>query len=324
MYSTLYPKAERIFSYLPSGSRTLVLEYVNHLIHRQLSPGTIKGRIYNLDHFFQHLAEERREDLCQLCKQDVRSFAEALSSRKLSASGVNGHLKTLRSFFAYMVDEDYRDKNPVLRRYYVEEERRLPRPMSEADVGVFVAHLKAPRERAVFLLMLRSGLRVGEVCRVQVSDINWPLKNLIVYNGKGKVDRVAYFSKDVEQALELWLHTRGYLSGYCFASPYKLDRPIHSNSIGNWMAKILARCGLQGKGYTPHTLRHTFATNMLNAGMDLTVLRDLMGHKDSNQTLMYAQLSNQTIRSSYDRAVRQIEEEMALFKEVAGELSKRI
>jgi site-specific recombinase XerD len=145
-----------------------------------------------------------------------------------------------------------------------------------------------------------------------------------VYNGKGKVDRVAYFSKDVEQALELWLHTRGYLSGYCFASPYKLDRPIHSNSIGNWMAKILARCGLQGKGYTPHTLRHTFATNMLNAGMDLTVLRDLMGHKDSNQTLMYAQLSNQTIRSSYDRAVRQIEEEMALFKEVAGELSKRI
>ena len=318
MYSELYPKAERIFSYVPCGSRKLVLEYVNHLIHRQLSPGTIKNTMYNLDHFFQYLAEEKREDISQVCKQDVRSFAETLSARKLSASGINGHLKMLRGFFVYLVDEDYCTKNPVLHWYYVEQERRLSRPMSETDVRIFVAHLKTPRDRAVFLLMLRTGLRVGEVSRLQVSDIHWPHKNLIVYNGKGKVDRVVYFSRDAEQALELWLPTRGYLSAYCFASFRTLDRPINPIIIGQWMAKILAQCGLAGKGYTPHTLRHTFATNMLHAGMDLTVLRDLMGHKNSNMTLMYAQLSNQTIRSSYDRAVRHVEGERALLKEVTG------
>jgi integrase/recombinase XerD len=319
MYSTLSPKAEKIFSYLPSGSRALVLEYVKHLIHRQLSPGTIQITMYNLDHFFQHLAEAKRADLCQLCKQDVRSFAEALSTRKLSASTVNLHLKMLRGFFAYLVDEEYRANNPVLRRYYVEEARRLPRPMTEADVGVFVAHLHAPRDRAAFLLMLRSGLRVSEVGRLQVSDIHWSHKNLIVYNGKGNVDRVVYFSQDAEQALQLWLHTRGYLSAYCFPAPSRLDQPIRRNSIEKWMAKILAQCGLQGKGYTPHTLRHSFATSMLNAGMDFPVLRDLMGHKSADQTLMYAQLSDQTIRGSYDRAVRQVEDEMALLQEVAGE-----
>jgi integrase/recombinase XerD len=322
MYSELYPKAERIFSYLPDKSRNLVLEYVNHLIHRQLSPGTIKNTIYNLDHFFHYLAEEKREDISQVCKQDVRSFAETLSARKLSASGINGHLKMLWGFFVYLVDEEYCDKNPVLHRYYVEQERRLPRPMSEKDLRIFVAHLNTPRDRVVFLLMLRTGLRVGEVSRIQLSDIHWPQQNLIVYNGKGKVDRVVYFSNDAEQALQLWLHTRGYISAYCFAASLNLDRQVNPIIIGQWMAKILAQCGLEGKGYTPHTLRHTFATTMLNAGMDLTVLRDLMGHKNSNMTLMYAQLSNQTIRSSYDRAVRQVEGEMALLKEGADELSE--
>lgn len=319
MYSTLYPKAERIFSYLPSGSRDLVLEYVNHVIHRQLSPGTITGMMYNLDHFFHDLAEEKREDLSQVCKQDIRSFVEALNARTLSGSTVNGHLKSLRGFFAYLVDEEHCANNPVLHRYYVEEARRLPRPMREADVAVFLAHLKTPRDRAVFLLMLRTGLRVGEVSRLQVRDIDWPHKHLIVHNGKWKVDRVVYFSRDAEQALQVWLHTRGYLSAFCFASPRNLDRPIHVTSIEQWMANIVRQCGLQGKGYTPHTLRHTFATSMLNAGMDVTVLRDLMGHKTLNMTLMYAQLSNQTLRSSYDRAVRHVEGgETALLKEVAG------
>lgn len=95
---------------------------------------------------------------------------------------------------------------------------------------------------------------------------------------------MAYFSQDAEQALEVWLQTRGYLSAYCFAASRKRDRPVNPQNIRRWMLTILAQCGLEGKGYTPHTLRHTFATTMLNAGMDLTVLRDLMGHKNSNMT----------------------------------------
>jgi site-specific recombinase XerD len=318
MYSALYPKAERIFSYVPDKSRKLVLEYINHLIHRQMSPGTIKNTIYNLDHFFTYLSEEKREDITQIRKQDVRLFAENLSARKLSPSGINGHLKMLRGLFVYLVDEDYCLKNPVLHRYYVEMERRLPRPMSEEDQRIFIAHLKTPRDRAVFLLMLRTGLRAGEVSRLQVSDIHWPHKNLIVYNGKGKVDRVVYFSDDAAQGLQVWLHTRGYISAYCFAAHFKRDRPVNPMMIIQWMANILSQCGLGDKGYTPHTLRHTFATNMLNAGMDLTVLRDLMGHKNSNMTLTYALLSNQTIRNSYERAVRHVEGEAALLKEAVG------
>ncbi len=228
----------------------------------------------------------------------------------------------MRGLFVYLVDEDYCTKNPVRYRYYVEEERRLPRPMSEKDQRIFVAHLKTPRDRAVFLLMLRTGLRVGEVSRLQVSDqvsdLHWPPQNLLVYTGKGKVDRVVYFSDDGAQALQLWLHTRGDISAYCFAAHFKRERPVNKLMIRHWMAEILGQCGLGGKGYTPQTLRHTFATNMVNAGMDLTVLRDLMGHKNSNRTLSYALLSNQSVRDSYYRAVRQVEDETALIKEAAA------
>jgi len=132
------------------------------------------------------------------------------------------------------------------------------------------------------------------------------------------VDRVVYFSDDAEQALQLWLHTRGYLSAYCFAAHFKRDRPVNPMLMIKWMANILTRCGLDGKGYTPHTLRHTFATNMLNAGMDLTVLRDLLGHKNSNMTLSYALLSQQNVRTSYERAVRRVEGETAVLKEAVG------
>lgn len=318
MYSKLSLKAENTFSYLPSKSQTLVGEYLTHLINRRLSPATIRTRIYSLNHFFQHLAEDQREDLCQLRHADIHAFVARLNGRKLSAGSVNGYVSVLQNFFTYLVDEEYIDKNPVLRRDYVEQETYLPRPMSEVDLTVFLAHVKAPRDRAIFLLMLRSGLRVGEVCRLRMSDIHWQHKTLIVHNGKGRVDRVVYFSKDAEEALRLWLKTRGYVSQFCFLSRARPDRPLSRRLIQHRMQVILGQCGLQGKGYTPHTLRHTFATLLLNGGMDLSVLKTLMGHKQLDQTLVYARLSDRRIRESYQQALRKVEEDLALCKEGVG------
>ena len=101
-------------------------------------------------------------------------------------------------------------------------------------------------------------------------------------------------------------------------SPYKSEQPLSPRMVQHRMQGLLEQCGLQGKGYTPHTLRHTFATLLLNGGMDLYVLKSLMGHKKVDQTLMYARLSNQRIRDSYDRAVRNVEKDLELLKEGVG------
>lgn len=326
MYSEFYPKARSKFSYLPKKSRDYILEYVNHLIQRQVSPSTLRHNIGCLCQFCRQLPIDKQRNLPEIKKIEVRHYVESLTHRNLSAGSINNHLGALKSFFSYMVDEDYMDKNPVLRRYYVEQAIRLPRPMREEDLEIFLMTLQNPIDKASFLLMLRSGLRIGEVCKLKVEHIKWENKNIIVFNGKGKVDRVTYMSEDLEAALSVWLETRGYISIYCFKSPYKKggDKPISDGALRERMRNLLAQSGLQGRGYTPHSLRHTFATGLLNGGLPLPVLKDLMGHKTLNQTLMYAKLSNQTIRNSYYKAMENIERERSLYKDIANELFGKV
>jgi site-specific recombinase XerD len=318
MYAKLSEKVNKTFSSLPEKSRILVEGHLNYLINRRFSPSTIRTTIYHLNTFCQHLPDHYREDLCQVRCADIRAFIEYLHGRKLAACSINGYLSVLRSFFRYLIDEDYVGKNPVLRRYFLPQPIRLPRPMHEADLKVFVSHLKEPWDRAVFLLMLRCGLRVGEVCRLKIRDLDWQHKTIIIHNGKGRVDRVVYMSKDAEEALRLWLRERGYMNELCFLSRYKSEQPLSTRMVELRMQKILEQCALQDKGYTPHTLRHTFATLLLNAGMDLYVLKSLMGHKKVDQTLMYARLSNRRIHESYYQAMQSINTELELLKEGVG------
>jgi site-specific recombinase XerD len=155
--------------------------------------------------------------------------------------------------------------------------------------------------------MLRSGLRIGEVCQLKQVDINFGDQQLMIHNGKGKVDRMVYFSLEVQNSLLSWLNQRGYESIYCFASQRSTKVPLHATIIRTWMKNYLQEQGLSEKGYTPHSLRHTFATNLLNADIPLVVLKDLMGHRSMDQTLMYAKLSDQTIRQSYQKACEKLE-----------------
>jgi site-specific recombinase XerD len=318
MYAHLPEKVNKTFSVLPERSRILVVGYLTHLINRRFSPVTVRGAIYHLKVFCEYLPDESRADLCQVRYADIRGFIEYLHGRDLCAVSINGYLSIIRGFFRYLIDEDYLGKNPVLRRYFLAHKTYLPRPMHEADLPVFLAQLITPRDRAVFLLMLRCGLRVGEVCRLQMCDIDWDRKSVIVHNGKGRVDRVVYMSHDAEEALRRWLAKRGYMSPYCFVSPYKANQPLSPRMIQLRMHALLRSGGLDGKGYTPHTLRHTFATLLLNAGMDLYVLKDLMGHKKVDQTLMYARLSNRRIHEQYHRAMQQVDNELEWLKEGVG------
>ncbi len=326
MYSEFYLKAERAFSFLPLKSKWGILAYIGYLIQRQLSPATIRHIISVLNRFCKSLSEEKQDDLARVNKNDIRRYTEGLSHQKLCASSINGHLSNLRGFYSFLIDEDYYlGNNPVLRRYHIEQEKRLPRPMKEEDLEKFLKTLEKARDRAMFLLKVRSGLRAGEVSRLKVDNIKWEKQNLIVYNGKGKVDRVVYFSPDAQAALRFWLATRNYNSDYCFRSPYKnAEKPISTRMIQYRMQSLLSESGLTGKGYGPHTLRHTFATTMLNAGMRLEALRDLMGHKTTSQTEMYAKLYEQTVYNSYTKAMEKIEKKSTSLKEPCDGLSTSI
>jgi integrase/recombinase XerD len=166
------------------------------------------------------------------------------------------------------------------------------------------------RDRLLFLLMLRCGLRVSEACALTWEAVDLQAGTVRVNHGKGQVDRLVYFSADVAQAFQRW--RRYHVPGqYVFPSPQRRRAYLFRSMINRLMDQYLAAAGLTTH-YSPHCLRHTFATHLLNAGGPLEVLKELLGHHSLHQTLRYAQLYDTTKRQQYDQAMATITQRHAL------------
>lgn len=308
MYDPILKKAKQAYVTFCSDTQSYLMQYIRHLVHRQLSPGSILAVISALSNFFSFLPCHKQGNIRLLSKEDVFDFIQHLNDRGLAPCTVNNYLSHLKMFFFYMMDDDLISSNPVLNRYYVKESQRLPRPMAPEDIAKFLNYLKGKPYEVIFLLMLYSGLRVSEACQIKWGDINWETQQIIIRNGKGAVDRVIYFDNRVKRHLQEQEKRRCFGNSYCFPSSMKGEGENLGSCTIRWrMKRYLKACSLDRKGYSPHSLRHSFATNMLNAGVSLWVLRDLMGHKNIDQTLEYAKLSNETIRSAFFEAMEKIE-----------------
>jgi integrase len=178
--------------------------------------------------------------------------------------------------------------------------------MTETDLIRLFKVIDSWRDRTVFLLMLRCGLRVGEVSALTWSAIDFHARSIRIDNSKGQVDRVVYYSPDVEQALSLWRRLQLSAATYVFLSPLKPGTALSVRTIQRVMARYLRQAGIT-KSYSPHALRHTFATQLLNAGAPLEVVKELMGHRSISMTLRYTQLYEATKRRQYEQAMERIE-----------------
>jgi site-specific recombinase XerD len=179
--------------------------------------------------------------------------------------------------------------------------------MAEDEVVAFFRVIDALRDRTMFLLMLRCGLRVGEVSRLSWSAIALPQGTVRIENSKGHVDRVVYLSPDVAKALRQWHRLQIAPAPSVFPSRItrKGGAPLTARQIRNRMTRYLQMAGIT-KPYSPDSLRHTFATQLLNAGASLEVVKELMGHRSLDVTLRYTQLYDRTKRAQYDQAMAQV------------------
>ena len=151
-------------------------------------------------------------------------------------------------------------------------------------------------------------IRVSEVSGVRWSAIDLGQGTLRVDNSKGQVDRVVYLAPDVATALRQWQRPQTAAASYVF--PSRMVRqgglPLGARQIRNRMTRYLKLAAIT-KAYSPHSLRHTFATQLLNAGASLEVVKELMGHRSLQMTLRYTQLYDRTKRAQYDQAIAQVE-----------------
>jgi site-specific recombinase XerD len=182
----------------------------------------------------------------------------------------------------------------------------LPRAIPEEHTTVLLSAIGNIRNRALILLLLRTGLRIGELLNVKVSDIVMPERKILIYLAeKNDQGRVVYFGSDADIALQEWLVIRNKQKEYLFYSPSR-EKTTYA-AARKIMVKALEKAGLSHYGYSLHSLRHTFATDMLNAGLRLEVLQQILGHQSIEITLRYARLSDTTRENEYFRAMTVIE-----------------
>ena len=280
-----------------------IINYRRSLKRRNYSKYTIRNYMSSLKQFVIWLDVP----IETLSHNKLVCFIDHLHTKRLKAKTINCYLYSIRGFYDYLIHEQQLPiKNPVKPGDTLRMSKPLPRFLRDEQVRALFAHIDDARDRAIFKLMLRCGLRITEVAKLSLAAVDLKRAQVFVYHGKGAKERVVYLSKDAYQALLAYLKLRP------FARTKRLflvnkgrfrGQPLKVRGIQHRMQYYAKKAGLK---VTCHQLRHTMATQMLNADADLVTIQDLLGHAYIRTTERYCRVSNQKVRRDYYRAMDKV------------------
>jgi integrase/recombinase XerD len=287
--------------------RPYVKDYLYDLKRRLCRPNTLRSYVNTLTVFLSYLKERGRTYLETITRDDLSGFIEYEQDRGMQPKTVSTRLRLLYAFVSYLVDREVVHPDLLKRKLRVKVPEALPRAMDPEDVRQLLAVIKKSRDWAMILVLLRTGMRIGELLATRMSEVNLREKRIIIMEAqKTRVGRVVYLSEDASRALKVWLKRRDPEKEYLF---YGQGRQRLSYTAARMkFTKYLGKAGLGHKGYSLHCLRHTCATELLNAGMRLECLQQLLGHSSIEMTRRYARLTDNTRREEYFRAMARIEQ----------------
>jgi site-specific recombinase XerD len=242
---------------------------------RRRNPDARPWRDYHYD-LQQFVATVGDRPPSAITLHDVDRFVTQQAAQGLKPATINRRLAAITSFYTFLADEDPTLVCPVLpHRHGLKEPQRLPRPVPEADLHRFFAVIEDARDRAMFALMLRCGLRISEPANLQLTDLylDEPQPRLVAH-GKGAKERSAYLSPQAERALRTYLAERpAVASDFVFLS-YQGDG-LSTTAIHKRLMRYREQAGVH---LTAHDLRHTFAHDLLSADVPVTTIQRLLGH----------------------------------------------
>lgn len=252
---------------------------------------------------------------CPIEKVDRRkilAFIDSLLDRRLHPKTINCHLDTIRAFYKYLKEEEEVEiENPVKSGYLLRLPKPLPRFLQDEEVGKLFKVIGNVRDRAMFYLMLRCGLRVEETAALKLDDLDLRRGTIIVRSGKGAKGRMVYMSADAHSALMDYLRIKQTVRSRALFLVDKGALKGKQISVRGIQKRLELYSGKAGLRVSCHDLRHTMATQLLNAGADLTVIQDLLGHSRVATTQRYCRVSNLKVQMDYYKAMDQVIERTA-------------
>ncbi|MEA1923263.1 MAG: tyrosine-type recombinase/integrase [Pseudomonadota bacterium] len=318
------PSARLIDEYLPSEKRRaldrivlrleesklpgndLVINHLHDKYCRNLATSTIRQSGEFLLGFLSFFKTLGKCYFGEITRKDIVAYVENQQDRGLKVASVRGKLATVYAFLQFLVDNKILHPDILYKKIQIKLPKALPKAIPSDDLKQLIAVVDDDRNRALILILLHTGLRIGELLNVKIADIILAERKILLHLGEKNFEgRVVFYSNDADHALRQWLSIRKPDKEYLF---YGTTRDSLSY-VQVWMIMrdYLEKAALDHKGYSLHSLRHTFATNMLNAGLPLEVLQQLLGHKCIEMTLRYGRMSNLTRETEYFKAMTKIE-----------------
>ena len=240
-----------------------------------------------------------------LTKNDIIDYLKYLDEKKYSNKSISRFLSSLRHFYTYLVDIKLIEENIFKRIRNPKIEKKLPNYLNIVEVENLLNILKEDtkediRNKCLIELLYSTGIRVSEASNIKLDDIDMYNMSIRVF-GKGRKERIAYFGESLKEILEKYLKVRkDFLKNgeidYLFIN--SIGGKLSRNSMENIFIKISNMQEIEHK-LSPHTLRHTYATHLLNNGADLRSVQELLGHENLNTTEIYTHVSNERLRQEY-------------------------
>lgn len=279
--------------------------YLRQRYRRNCKPNTLRSAATGLKQFLSFYRRSGKQHIEQLIREDIEAFTESLQDRGLMPTTVSSRLRTVYAFVRFLIEGNVLSYELLERRIRIKVPDRLPRAIDPEDLKRLLSVIGKVRDRAMILLLLRTGMRIGELLNTRVHDIDLNNHRILIYEAdKTGVGRVAYYSDDAEKALMSWLQVRNAFKEHLFYG--RGSGSLSYESARSMFIQYLEKADLAYHGYTLHCLRHTFATELLNARMPLECLRVLLGHTSLEVTRIYARLSDKTRENEYFTAMDRI------------------
>jgi integrase/recombinase XerC len=282
------------------------------LVERNASPLTIKSYGEDLGSLTGYLNESygRPPDPAEVTSLDLRGYVAAMHEAGYAKSSISRRLASMRSFFRFALREGLAQANPAKPLRNPRPERKLPHFLATDEIGRLLETPPADdpmglRDRAILETMYSAGLRVGETVGVNAGDLDLPA-GLVRIRGKGRRERLAPLGSYAVAAVQRWLDVRVVSP----KEPQGPEAPVFVNrfgrrlttrSVARMLEKYLKLSGLDLRT-TPHTLRHSFATHLLDRGADIRSVQELLGHRSLVTTQIYTHVSTTGLREAYEKA----------------------
>ena len=290
--------------------KALIAKYRNYLKVKGMSLHTIKAYISDLLQFEAYIKkffEKEEIILSGISKIMIRDFLRNLVAEKLTNRSLARKTSVIKDFFAFCAQNDFIENNPAFALNIPKYSQNLPKHFSMQEMSQLLAIPDEEtkfsiRDKAMLEVIYSCGLRVSEIVNCRIQDINFP-ERIIKIIGKGKKHRFVPLGEIAKQSLLKYLKVRDffksiYSGDFVFLS--KSGNPLNSDEIRkilNKYIKLIART----KGYSLHSIRHSFASHLLENGADLKVIQEILGHSFLSTTEIYTHISLQEVKKIYEK-----------------------